>query len=535
MELKLLDCPICGAGGGLSRAADDSELWLCAHCKSRFTENSIDREQERIESVISSSMAGILDEALMRRNRECYYNLRSMLWEKINAKYIDSSAVVEICREIKKLDPHDFLAEFFEIANSGSKADIADYISGIDVQENALFLDVVISFLTFMLSEDLITPVAALLDRAGAIITPEEKQKLLTAFETEAKKVKMGIYEINMPRDVFVAYSSKDMPQVLKIINFIEANGLTCFAAFRNLQHGRDAVASYERALHTAIDNCSIFLFISSENSRCHACDALNAEIAYVRQRDMMKCPEARTYAQLPQKLRMLKIEYRLDNKPTPLADRTLRDFFSGLTYAENTDQLAERLGECLDELSTARIDNSERLDNEIRRAEEAERRAEEAERKLREMEDAETERRHTGSYAHDFVAEAAERIRTASNELRGKTAEAAKRIRDTMREFEGEQPKSEQDKESMHTETDSEMKADRDFTNESTEKSDAQNRAEEEKSFMDKFCDSYDYTLRNVSKNGRIALGVLLLFVCPLLLLIPLAVKLHKDLKEEK
>jgi len=443
MALKLIECPICGAGGGLSQAADNAEMWLCAHCKSRFTENSIEREQERIESVISSSMAGVVDDALMRRNRECYYNLRSMLWEKINAKYIDSPAIIEICREIKKLDPHDFLAEFFEIANSGNNEELVDYISDIDVHENALFLDVVLSFLTFMLSEELITPVAALLDRAGGVLSPEDKQRLLTAFEAEAVKVQSGMYEINMPRDVFLAYSSKDMKSVVEILNFIESNGLSCFAAFRNLQHGRDAVANYEKALKTAIDNSSIFVFVSSENSRSHACDALTTEIAYVRQRDMMKFPEARTYSQLPDKYKMLKIEYRLDNKPTPLADRTLKDFFHGLTYAENFDQLIERLGDCMDALNDVGIDDHARLESESKRANEAEERAIAAEKKLHEMEEAEKARKayaeSRDAYTQQMVAEAANRIQNAGRALKNETAKAAKRVQETMASFKNE------------------------------------------------------------------------------------------------
>jgi hypothetical protein len=126
-----------------------------------------------------------------------------------------------------------------------------------------------------------------LLDRAGSVLSPEDKQKYLTAFEQEAEKLEAGLYDLSIPRDVFLAYSSKDMKKANEVLNFIESNGLTCFAAFRNLQHGRDAVANYEKALHTAMDNCSIFVFVSSVNSRNTSCEAMSREIPYIMRRDM--------------------------------------------------------------------------------------------------------------------------------------------------------------------------------------------------------------------------------------------------------
>jgi hypothetical protein len=50
---------------------------------------------------------------------------------------------VDICRKIKDIDPRDFLAEFFELANSGTRNEISEYICEIDVKENALFIDLV--------------------------------------------------------------------------------------------------------------------------------------------------------------------------------------------------------------------------------------------------------------------------------------------------------------------------------------------------------------------------------------------------------
>ncbi len=391
MEFKLLDCPICGAGGKLTKTEVNGDIiWNCAHCGSEFAEDNANQMYEKLEVSIRENVGSAIEAAILREKTSIYYNLRSQLWEKIHANYIDSKAIVSICRQIKAIVPHDFLAEFFELANSAAPSEIAEYICEINVKENALFIDLVLDFLIKSIQVEYITPIAALLDKAGAVLSPEDKQRYLTKFEKEAAKAEEGIYDINLPRDVFLAYSSKDMNKVVEVLNFIEASGLTCFAAFRNLQHGRDAVANYEKALYTAIDNSSIFVFVSSVNSRNNSCDAMTREIPHIRKKDMQKAPEARTYSQLPEKYRTLKVEYRLDNKPTPLADRTLKDFFSGLTYAENFDQLVERLGECLDILNSPADDEDDtelRLAEEARRAKEAELKAIEAEQKAREAE----------------------------------------------------------------------------------------------------------------------------------------------------
>ena len=356
MGLEQLKCPACGADKLEIRLENGETIYTCGFCGIEFVDHVGIKEYEKLEATIKAGLGSVIDEALLRERTAKYYNLRSMLWGKITARYTDSAAIVSICRDILSIAQHDFLA----IANSGTREEIADYISKIDETENALLIDLVLNFIIKSLKEEYIVPTAALLERCGKIFSPQKKQEFLSAFEAEAAKVSDGIYEVGLNRDVFLAYSSKDMPKVIEVLNFIESNGLTCFAAFRNLQHGRDAVANYERALEEAIDHCSIFVFISSTNSRAFTCDAFKKEIAYIRNTELREHREYRSYELLPEKYRKLRIEYRLDNKPTPLADRALKEFFAGLTYAEDYDQLIARLGECMDKLSNPFIEEEE-------------------------------------------------------------------------------------------------------------------------------------------------------------------------------
>ena len=360
MPLEQIKCPICGNTETIERIETEQEpTWRCACCYSVFVEKLAKREYEKLESAIREHLeAGVgriesvIDEALLREKTKEFANLRAELMRKVNANYTDSKAIVKICEKILLIAPDDFLTEFFHIANSGTRVEIAAYINGINEEENAVYMETVIDFIIRSLKEEYITPTAALLERCAKIFTPRKKQEYFTKFEEEAGKVKEGIYEVGLNRDVFLAYSGKDMQAVRELLDFIESDeiGLTCFAAFRNLQHGRDAVADYDRALKEAMNNCSIFLFVSSVNSRSFSCDALRKEIAYIRNYDMANNPGYISYDQIPMANRKLRIEYRLDNKPT-LADKNISQFFSGLTYVEDYEQLRVRLCECMDSI----------------------------------------------------------------------------------------------------------------------------------------------------------------------------------------
>jgi hypothetical protein len=79
-----------------------------------------------------------------------------------------------------------------------------------------------------------------------------------------------------------------------------------------------------------------------------------------------------------------------------------MKEFFSGLTYAENYDQLASRIAECMDKLNAPVIDEREKELERLKKAEEA-RRAEEA-RKAAEARRAEEARR--ASYSNQNTSQ---------------------------------------------------------------------------------------------------------------------------------
>ena len=342
MNFEAIRCPYCGSAGNMEKR---EEFWYCVHCGNYCSDDSLERAYEKLKEDLHRDVKGAIDEALLERREEEYYNLRSALWEKVNAKYINSAAIISICRDIKKLDPKDFLACFFEVANSGTPEEVSSFIDGISVRENEMFVDLVIEFMIKSLTSEYVMPVDFLIERAYKGRDLQKFEKYVTGLETEAQKVDSGIYSTMIPRDVFIAYSSKDMDKVIELMNILEKNGLSCFVALRNLQHGRDAVANYRNALRQAIDNSKMIVFISSKNSRTVSCDAIKEELGYIRDTDTRFAPAVykNDYANMPYKYKKPRIEYRLDNKPSPV-DRFVNEFFSNLDYCETPEKVLSRI-----------------------------------------------------------------------------------------------------------------------------------------------------------------------------------------------
>ena len=346
MELEYLNCPICGANH-LEKDASDDSLWRCVYCGARFAMNTAKNEYAKLKSTIQADIGSMIDEAMLRAKEEKYYNLRSHLWEKVHAQYTDSAAIVSICRDIKKINPHDFLASFFEVANAGTPEEVAAFLNGISADENAVFMDLVVDFMIRSLNSKHILPVAHLIERAYKNQDLKKFEEYTTRLEQEAQKVDAGVYSTLIPRDVFIAYSSKDMDAVTELVELLESNGLSCFVAMRNLQHGRNAVANYSAALKSAIDNSKMIVFVSSKNSRNFSCDALTEELQYIRESEIKSAPAEfkNDYARLPYKYKKMRIEYRLDNTPSAV-DRFVGDFFADLDYCETAEKVLARVAD---------------------------------------------------------------------------------------------------------------------------------------------------------------------------------------------
>ncbi len=331
MELYQNLCKNCG--GDLHANADGR--YKCAFCGSFFEEKAvIDYAYE---------MRQLFDEMKL----EAISNARRNLYEAVSAEYISNTLVHECAMTLKQLIPDDFQANFYEIAIGNNPRRIAKSIRRLDVAENASIVDTMVRFLILSLQSEFVTEVSDLIERAykGSDLTKYEK--FSTMLSEEAEKIDNCIYMTSYPRDVFVAYSSKDMEKVLELVECLEEQGFSCFVAARNLRHGRGAVENYDKALREAMDNCTSFVFVSSTHSRHPGCDALKREIPYVKSVDIENAPAElrQDYAGIPHKYKKHRVEYRIEESIRPMAaDRIVSEFFAGYERVYSPDEVADRL-----------------------------------------------------------------------------------------------------------------------------------------------------------------------------------------------
>ncbi len=279
--------------------------------------------------------------------REIANNLRRNLYNAINAEYISSTEIQDICAELKKYLPDDFMANFYSVASGTNIGRIARFIRNLSVEENYEYIGDAITFLIRSLQPEFLLELNDLVERAYKYRDLTLYEKYATDISREAEKVQSGVYETKLPREVFVAYSSKDMGRVMDLVEHLESQGLKCFVAARNLRHGRGAVENYDRAIKEAIDHCKTFVFISSTNSRSLSCDALEIELSYVRQIDIYGAPSElrNNYAAIPHRYKKPRVEYRIEeSRRYNAADEITNEFFDGYERVYSPDEVASRI-----------------------------------------------------------------------------------------------------------------------------------------------------------------------------------------------
>ena len=346
-------CPECGAD--LKSIGKDE--YVCKYCgKGPFT-------YKRIENDFLSGVSSLIDKSAYNAKNEQLANLRKRLYELTRkAEYCDSDAIKRVCEEIKKIMPEDFLADFYLVANGGNKKEVNAFIEDIDVEKHFDSIDWVIEFMLRSLKSEYVTSVSYLIEKAKLYSEQNDKDeeifvRLVDRFEQEARKVSKGIYDVDMPRDVFVAYSSKDIDIAYKVVEALEANDMQCFFAIRNLQNGANAINNYNANIRKAIDNSTVFLFISTENSRTKGCDAFGIELNYILNTELAKLGVMHgVYEKLGiESGKKPRIEYLVDKyNGTSIYENTVKTFFKGYTYCKDIASLPNMVYTAIQEKQAA-------------------------------------------------------------------------------------------------------------------------------------------------------------------------------------
>ncbi len=256
-------CTVCG--GELKRG--EGNLFQCKHCGAKF------RDGNRADSAI---------EYFNREKQEQRARACMNLYSAVNdAEEYDTDSILSYARELKRLCPDHFLANFYEVACGDDEREIKRFLEGIDAQKDGIYLRQVIGFMLRIAELKHISSLKALLERAKnqGVLESGEYNDCMTKIEKLERDLDSGKFDPSSRRDVFIAYSSKDMDEVNRVVEFLEEEGeITCWTAARNLRHGKGGLQNYWEGITTAISNCSGIVFISTKNSRTLECEAVHKE-----------------------------------------------------------------------------------------------------------------------------------------------------------------------------------------------------------------------------------------------------------------
>ena len=313
--MRNLKCSKCG-----EPLQVEGDHYVCLYCGSVYVE---DRTAEEYE-VLSSLLEGEKIEQLA--------NARRMLYDAVHAKYPKQSTVVSAAERVLAIYQDEPLAGVYLHSYDDDPYELIQILSNADFNEPQA--EECYRWLLPNINYRLVGPVKEFVDR---YFKDAAKTKRLTEVEDEAEKIEEGIYVPGLPREVFLAYSSGDMDQVIEVVDAFEENGMHVFAAFRNMRHGKGAADDYLPILKEAMTACSVFVFLSSNNSRKMICDAMSVELPYL-------------IANLPKKKR---VEYLINDYSdrTPLLVRdTLKKAFPEQEQCRDLDDLIRRVKKLLTE-----------------------------------------------------------------------------------------------------------------------------------------------------------------------------------------
>ncbi|MBR3863850.1 MAG: leucine-rich repeat protein [Clostridia bacterium] len=324
----------CKNCGGILNPIDDGHC-KCENCGSVFAEDSAKRQKQ------------ILDSFLDLQKQEQLNSLRRHLWQEATAELVNSEKILAICLSIKNIYPEDFLANFYDVICSDNSEAAVAFIDSIDACENSDSIEMVIEFLIKSLKPEYLLAVNNLIERAFKDKDLQKFEHFTTKFAKMAEKVEDGVYELSITRDVFVCYANEDIDKAKEVVDYLENQGLSCFISMRNLQHGAGAANNYRQSIQTAIDNCKVFLFVSTKNSRNLKCDAIKYELPYLKNSDLEKLstnfPNV-AYEKIDVKYKKPRIQWRLDDEKTGVANQTVAEVFAGLDYCYSLESILSRV-----------------------------------------------------------------------------------------------------------------------------------------------------------------------------------------------
>ncbi len=349
LAMERFFCKVCGS--------KDMELHRerfckCKSCESVFT-----------YTIVEKYNKGIVDEvkqALREHELEKLSMLKERRWALMHvkkngewhiAKNADLEELKRIGEEIVRFAPADFLSEFYALFSKKAKNGFSRFVQQ-RFKEKAItpehedygFLPDVLEYLAVA------APLEWLDEAKQLALRASFPRSYVAKLDERRDKLHSGIYNPSLPRQIFIAYSSKDLELALRLCDELEQQGLKCYISHRNMDNSAKSTADYRYALQTAIDNCQLFLFVSTENSRSFDCEAMEREAAnwgemqYVIETDKA---QPKNHGKLYTEIPMCDRKPRLEYCPSSAHDMPyVKTFFSTLGYCRTAQDVEKRFNE---------------------------------------------------------------------------------------------------------------------------------------------------------------------------------------------
>ena len=325
--MERMICQCCGEA--LHKHGD---VYECGYCGATYRDDQAEKAAELLK--------GLLDDFKL----EQLSNARRRLYETTHEKYPSSQAVTQAAGAVLSISPDDFMARVYLHSHDPDPHELISLLSRGNVSE----WEAKETLAWLVRSLDMRT-LAAVKDFADRHLKGTKKTDALNEIEDEALKLDSGVYDLSLKRDVFLCYSTEDMPRVIEVMETFEENALTCFAAFRNLRHGKGAQENYQEAIFRAMKNCRVFVFLSSNSSRDPHRKGVAEELEHL-------------VSDLPKKPR---VEFLLEDYPERmpiLAKRRMADAFPHLEYCRNVEDLVVRVSGLLDAEENAERERTRKI-----------------------------------------------------------------------------------------------------------------------------------------------------------------------------
>ena len=362
-EAYTLKCPFCGNDRADTLSDSGNHKYKCGNCDTIFfcgPESSYDQEklEEFIDTQFKKLSESVKDEGEKTREHIAQegeknrkhdsqehektrakiarpaQNAKELLRKALSAEYIDKQLVRAYAETVIKSYPDDMTANFTLKFLSQAKRAVTEFIDNIRIDdENISDVDMIIDVLLRYAEKRFLVALNSLVECAYKKRNPDKFSDYNTKIFEISKKIDDNIYNLEYRRDVFIAYSSKDIACVDELVHYLEEHDprtkFDCFVAHRNLPHC--FVDDYEKDLRKAVINCSALIFVSTKNSRDSDCDAIN-ELQYF----------------VDNKPTATRIEYLAEAYDKPLCgtDKYVKQLFDGKEYCVkgSYDAIVQRL-----------------------------------------------------------------------------------------------------------------------------------------------------------------------------------------------